>query len=279
MLVDDEWRGGAITYWIELYDADYRAAYVGTDTVDGRETHVVEIEPAANESPDAVTVLVGDTEYAIAAGDAADERNATSTTTWWIDAERRFPIKERIEIEHENPEDHVLRRERSVWTVTYEDVRFDEEIPDDRFAFEPPAGTETYEPPEPYGVETVAEADEEAPFSVREPAVPDRFDLVSVDGSEFRGTASVELLYRAGEVGEGSALRVRIAEDPFDNQEVVERDVGAHDGARVSTGFGPGYAWECGDAHYQITRNEDSEDAAALTVELADSIECSDGSE
>lgn len=276
MLVDDDWRGDAVYHWPELYDADLDAEYVGTDTVDGREAYVVEVEPAENESATAISLLVGDTEYELAVGDgASDGRNVTTTTTLWIDAETRFPIKERLETEHENPDEHVLRRERAVWTVAYEDVRFDAEIPDERFSFEPPAGTDVYEPAEPYDVDTVAEADEAAPFDVREPVVPDRFDLVHVSGREFRGNASVELLYRDGDILEGDTVRVRISEAPFDPaiRDAVEENVGEHEGTLISAPSGTGYAWECDGAYYEVVV-DDSSDEEALAIELGDSVDC-----
>ncbi|SDR13356.1 LolA family protein [Natronobacterium texcoconense] len=267
LIVDDNWRGEAIYYWPDVYETDLEAEYVGTDTVDGRETYVLEIEPAAGETATGISLLVGDTEFTFGAGEPAT-RNATRTTTWWIDAEHRFPIKERLEADYDESDEHPLQWDRSVWTVTYEDVRFDEAIDDNRFEFEPPADTETDGPTEPLDVSTVAEADAAAPFTVREPPVPDRFDPAYVSGTEFGSDVSVTLLYRDGD--EGDTIAVRLSESSFDRADVLEEEVGEHDGTLAETGLGTGYSWQCDGTYYEIVADD-----GRVAVELAESVDCS----
>ncbi len=159
-------------------------------------------------------VLVGDTEYVLGSADDVDAANVTTTVTWWIDVEATYPIKEQVVTEYDEPRQHALERERTVRTVTYEDVRFDEPIPDDRFAFDPPAGTDVVEPIDSVEVSTIDEADDAVPFSVSEPTLPDGYELVIVTASEFDGDATVQFLYRDGDSLEDDEILGRITERP-----------------------------------------------------------------
>ena len=273
MLVDDEWDGDAITWGADLYDVDLEATYLGTETVDDRETHVVEIEPADDETADGISLLVGDTEFALEFG-ADEDANATRTTTWWIDADAGFPIKERIESEYENPDEHVLQREREIRTVTYENATFDDPIDDDRFVIDPPPGTDVYEPADSVDVDTLEEADEAVPFDVQKPPIPDRFERVIVTASEFRGDVTVDALYRDGELEDGDELYVHVSDAPFDRGEVIERSVGDHGGDVVSTAVGTGYTWECDGVYYELVV-DDQRDDGAFAIELAEGVACS----
>ncbi|AXR76950.1 Outer membrane lipoprotein-sorting protein [Natrarchaeobaculum sulfurireducens] len=274
MLVDDDWDGEAIDWGADTHDVDLEAAYLGTETVDDREAHVVEIEPADDETADGISLLVGDTEFALEVG-ADEDANATRTTTWWIDADAGFPIKERIESEYENPDEHVFQREREVRTVTYENATFDDPIDDDRFVVDPPAGTDVYEPSDSVDVDTLAEANEAVPFDVQKPPVPDRFERVIVSASEFQGDVSVDALYRDGELEDGDEIYVHVSDAPFDRGEIKEQSVGDHGGDVVSTAVGTGYTWECDGIYYELVVDDDQRDDDAFAIELAEGIACS----
>ncbi|RQG98327.1 LolA family protein [Natrarchaeobius oligotrophus] len=276
MMVDDESDWEAIQHSPETLFESFDVEYVGTDDVDGREAHVVEIEPATDAAAiDGVSILVGETEYVLGADANADASNASRTTTWWIDVEAGFPIKERIVTEHENPREHVLQRERTVRTVTYENVRFDEPIPDERFAFDPPDGTEIYEPAESFDVSTFAEADDAVPFPIAEPTPPDGFELELVTANEFEGDSTVQFLYRDGDDLEDDSLLGRITERPpaYDPEDVREEGVGDVDGSLVSTSMGTTLVWHCGDVRYELTPDVDG-DGEALAVAVAESTGC-----
>ncbi|THE64188.1 hypothetical protein D8Y22_14070 [Salinadaptatus halalkaliphilus] len=275
MLVDDEWDGDAVSHWpvtaAELEDGSLETTYRGTDTIDDRETYVVDIERADNSTA-GISLLVGDTEYAL--GDDDENRTLSRTTTWWIDVDAGVPIKERVVTEHDAPAEHVLERERDVRTVTYEDVRFNEDIDDDRFVIDPPDGTDVYEPATSFDVDTVPDADDAVPFTVQEPVIPDRFERVIVSAREFRGNTTVDLVYRDGDLRDGEEIFVRLSNAPFDQTRVIEDDVGPHDGARVTTGFGPGYGWDCNGVYYELAADDPDGDNAQFAMDLADSIDC-----
>ncbi|RQG91198.1 hypothetical protein EA462_04195 [Natrarchaeobius halalkaliphilus] len=261
---------------VDVLESEPDAEALVADVIDDRETHVVEIEPAAGApAGDGVSVLVGETEYVLGPDSEADASNASRTTTWWIDVEAGFPIKERIVTEHENPHEHVIERERTVRTVTYENVRFDEPIPDERFTFDPPDGTDIYEPAESDDVSTFAEAADAVPFPIAEPTPPEAFDLELVTANEFEGDATVQFLYRDGDELADDSLQGRITERPptYDPEDVLEESVGDVDGSFVSTPMGTTLVWHCGDVRYELTPDVDG-DEQALATTVAGSTGC-----
>ncbi|TYT62442.1 LolA family protein [Natrialba swarupiae] len=276
VIVDDDSDWEAIQYSPETFLESTEPEYVGTDTVDGRETHVVEIHAVENATDDGgLGVLVGDTEYVLGSADDVDAANVTTTVTWWIDVEATYPIKEQVVTEYDEPRQHALERERTVRTVTYEDVRFDEPIPDDRFAFDPPAGTDVVEPIDSVEVSTIDEADDAVPFSVSEPTLPDGYELVIVTASEFDGDATVQFLYRDGDSLEDDEILGRITERPpaYDPEDVDRDGVGDVDGAFVSTPMGTTLVWHCGDVRYELTPDVD-DGGEELALEAAESMGC-----
>lgn len=84
--------------------------YLGTETVNGERTHVVEGESQA----------------------ANPGTGSQGSVTVYVDTETYFPVKH----ETENPSGN------SSWTTTYEDVSINEQIPDSRFELDVPTDTE-----------------------------------------------------------------------------------------------------------------------------------------
>ena len=281
MLVNDEWGGeGEVEQFDPVLGVDeLDVEYVGTERIADRETHVVEIEPARNASIDAaLSFHFGDEEFDIVTVDPSDEEtNVTHVTTWWIDAERNYPLKEQVEREYENPEEHVFRREASNRTVVYEDVTFDADIPEDRFTIDPPEGTEVYEPPEQFDVETIEEADEVMPFPVPKPDVPDRFELGYLSAEEFKGDLTVELLYRTdGEVREAESVWIRMTERPPLHDDVREEGVGDVNGTIAEGPMGTVVFYYCDDVRYEIIPDLDADEGTIEDrgVEIAESMGC-----
>lgn len=286
MVVDDEWEPDVGQFDVRHAEEDYETEYVGTDTVAGRETHVVEITPSDNSSVQAaLTLHVGDNDLDVTTVTVADanETNVSYTTTWWIDTETGYPLKERIESNA-----NTWSRNR---TTVYQEVTFDAEIPDERFTINPPDGTFVYAPPEPLRIETVAEADEAAPFAVAEPRVPERFDLDYVDGSklrvlngttfrginasEFDGKVMIRLHYRDGNAS-GDAVWFKITDGPptYTEDMIVTEDVGDIDGAVVDMARGQTLIYYCDDVRYEITPFIDRDDTVEVAIDIAESTGC-----
>ncbi|RQG90211.1 outer membrane lipoprotein carrier protein LolA [Natrarchaeobius halalkaliphilus] len=112
---------------LERYDLEY----LGTETVADRETYVLTVEAKDEVVEDGISVLVGDTEYvyALETVDPADELVALEQTIW-IDAEYEYPLKEELVFEGPNGE-------RKTMTERFEEVSFNNDLPDGTFAFEP----------------------------------------------------------------------------------------------------------------------------------------------
>ncbi|GAB7091249.1 hypothetical protein JCM18237_15200 [Halorubrum luteum] len=253
------------------------AEYVRSASVDGRETHVVELRPVDPERTGAITLLVGDEEFELAVGESADadETDTTAgTTTWWIDVETGTPIRERVELRGSGP------NESRTMTTTYTDVRFDEPIPDERFAFDPPTGTDVYEPMDSIDVESVTDADEALPFDVPEPDVPDRFRFGGVNANEFRGDLTAEFYYRDGDTSEDVWIRVteRPPRHDEDRSAVIEERVGPFEGVLAETFLGTTYAWRCDGVTHEVSVDlaaETDRSERQLAIDLAESMGCS----
>lgn len=276
MLVDDEWEAEVEQFETDPVLEDFEAEYVGTETVAGREAYVVEIEPAAAPTEATLALHFGEHEFEVAAVEPDGEANVSQTTTWWIDAETAYPLKEQVEREYENPEAHVLQRESSVRTTVYEDITFDAPLPAETFTIDPPEGTEIYEPAEPLGVETVAEADENAPFAVPEPSVPEGFELQLVSGTEFRGDVTVEMLYREGDdIREDDSIWIRVTEHPPDHEqeETLEENVGEVNGTLVEHSLGTAFVYHCEDVRYEVIPDVESDEREVAT-DVAESMGC-----
>jgi|GEM_PF-1138456 len=269
------------------------ATYLRTETVDGRETHVVELrpDPDADGATGAITLLVGEREVELAVGDEVDDGEAdpddettpSGTTTWWIDVEARYPIKERVELG--DPAD-LETRPRTL-TTTYTNVTMDESIPDDRFTFDPPPETDVYEPIDSIEAETVAEADEALPFAVPEPTVPERFAFGGVNANQFRDDLTAEFFYRSDTEGDESPedVWIRVTERPphHEQDDATTLDsgpgVGPFDGTLSETFLGTTYAWTCEDdgVTYEVSvdlASDDPDAEATLAFELAGSMGC-----
>lgn len=113
---------------LEQYDIEYR----GTETVAGRETHVIDVE-AKNETVEkGVSAIVGDTEYVYALETSSPkEELETVEQTLWIDAEYEYPLRSKVVFD-------VPDGERIVLTQRFESVAFNTGLEDETFAFEPP---------------------------------------------------------------------------------------------------------------------------------------------
>lgn len=285
MIVDEDNEWQVDRHDIGSLLGDYDAEYVGTETVDGRETYVVEIEPATNTSREAALSLLvaGNNIKLVSATPEPEEGSETSfTTTWWIDAETRYPLKERVEIEHSNPRKNALNRESRTVTTTYRNVTFDVDIPDERFTFEPPEGTTVFGEARSLEVDTVEAADETAPFPVPNPTVPDRFELTLVNGRSFGNNVTVEILYSDGDdVQNQDTVWIEITEGSptYDgsNSEVLSDGVGAMNGTVYKHRNGLTVRYACDGIWYEVTADIETDAADTDERDLARTVATSIG--
>ena len=125
---------------LERYVEEYAITSAEETTVDGRDAYRVVFDPPADETIErSISIAIGDTEYVLPLETSdIDESEYAEHVELHTDRERLFPL--RYHVESDGVE----------LTMEYTDVTFDEEIPDDRFAFDPPesATVETETPPE-----------------------------------------------------------------------------------------------------------------------------------
>ncbi|SNR31754.1 LolA family protein [Halorubrum vacuolatum] len=289
MLVDDESDWTVPSGWSAERVEEYETTYVGPDEVDGRETHVVELVPGS-DATGAVSLHVGNRQLEATVGEDAEElADAPGRTTWWVDEETGVVVREVVELavaaddtaDGAAPEDVDGDWTRRIVTE-YRNLTVDEPIADDRFEFDPPPDTETYEPVESVAVETVAEADAVVPFAVPEPDVPDRFEYRDANANEFEDAYTAEFYYRT-DSEPAEDVWVRITERPalYDEDDVLEREVGPHDGDLAETHLGTTYAWSCDGVRHEVSvdlaveeTNVEAEDEKTLAIELAATMPC-----
>lgn len=279
MIVDDEWESGS---HIEEFRAStfeqYDVEYLGTESVADREAYVVEITPADNATVrGALTLHLGSEEFEIKSVEGTnDDGNISYSTTWWIDAETKYPVKEEVKTEHHNPRETPSTREYRLRTTTYEEITYDSDMPDETFVADPPSGTTIADSPENLNVETVDQADEAVPFPVPEPPVPDRFGLVWVNGWEFMDDHSLNLLYREdGEIADNDMIQFRFTDFPptHTQEDIIREDVGELNATLYEKGHGA-LIYYCDGIRYEIQADIDGEDEIELVTEVAESMEC-----
>ena len=256
---------------------EYRLGYEGTETVDGREAHVVETRPPAGDDDPTIDLVVGDTKYVIPVTLVSDLEELDVKRTVWIDDEYRYPIKERTVIDGENGEDadggeETLHR----LTVTYEDLAIDEGLERGTFTYEPPADAEVdTDGVAPEGVfEDRDEAAAIVPYDLPAPDVPDAFRLdriTVVDHDEKYGGTTTTLWYddptvvaRELYVAVREESRVDTDADALEEIEIDGRRAYRRDGRKRCL------FWSCNGLHYEVSSLLDD----APLREIAASIGC-----
>lgn len=237
---------------LESLQAEARVVREGTESVDGREAHVLETRPPVDDLEPRVDLVVGDTTYVIPLGSLDDLEELDAVRTVWIDDEYRYPVRERHALvgDDEQPRHEV--------TVTYEDLELDADLEPSRFEYEPPAdATVVSDGPEPEGVfERRDAAAAVAPYDLPEPDVPEPFVLdriVVVEKGDGFGTTTklwyddptvvareLYVAVRTNRRFEPDALEKTDLE--FEGNPVYRRD------GRIESLF-----WDCGELNYEVT--------------------------
>ena len=224
---------------------EYDVNYLGTETVDGRETHVVEINGTLRGRGAMMLSNV--------------------TQTLWIDAERYFPLKYYQTWDRPDGSYEV--------TQTYTNVTFDPRFDDADFEFAPPENVtvteQTYPSIESY--DSRAELVERVDIPVPDPAVPDGFTLQQ--GQLIDGTSqSVSLTY-ANETAE-VVVTVRNAtyERSGNGGEIT---VNGRNGTYSEFGESGIASWTCGDRSYSVLAEGLNR---SFVIGVAESIRCGNGS-
>ncbi|MFC4542867.1 outer membrane lipoprotein carrier protein LolA [Halosolutus amylolyticus] len=241
--------------------------YEGTDTVAGRETHVIEVAPPADADVErSIDILVGDTRYVIPLEEVPQEEldDAEVIRTIYITEEERYPIKERNVVTTGETELHSL-------TAAFEEVTIDGDLDDEVFTYDPPADADvSVTGLEPEGIyDSPATAETVAPYDLPDPDLPEPYELDRVTVVETDARTTTTLWYLDPEWPERE-IYVSVRDEPRFNEDVLERvEVNDHEGfyrdGRVESVF-----WNCGGLSYEVS----SPDVAEPVVEIAETIDC-----
>ena len=246
--------------YLDRFDVEYE----GTATVAGRETHVVAFTSPTNESVEtSIDVLVGETEYRIPLRTATEEELVLEEHRLWVDAEHWYPLKQRTDLTGPDGESLTFSRE-------FEEVAFETDIDDARFAFDPPADADVdeYEAPDVAHYDDLEEATAAVPFDVPDPDVPAGYERDRITVSEREGKLpSVTQTYEAGD---GDAFRFSTVE-PFEEEPVgVTVRIGDREGVVYQGLDSPVLYWECDGLSHRISGLTDEE----ALLEVAESVAC-----
>lgn len=249
----------------ELLD-QYEATYVGTERVENRETHVVELTPPDDTALElSLDIQTGNTDYQFALEEASDERWFVTRETLWIDTETAYPVKQ--EVEWTDKEGDVVGSN----IRTYHELTVGAEIDEDEtFDFDPPEQATVVDPtvPETETYPSVDSAASAVEFTVPEPTIPSGYELEGAMVQTVDDDQGVMLTYTRG----GQTITIHVSERTLrgDADRIVDSNVGGVDGTLLTVDGRTSLAWDCGDLSYRVSGLPE---VNALTS-IADSIGC-----
>lgn len=222
---------------------NYTATYRGTETVDGRETYVVELAPDGD-----VPAVASDLRI-----------------RYYLDAERLFPVKV-VQSMTVNDEEFRIVTE-------YTDVEYDPGIPDSRFRFDPPEDAAVVDLDESQAVyDSRAAAAANVSMAVPDPDVPAGYELVRV--GVLRGEiTTVTVYYRDAN---GSVLYVSEHSEPRSTGAAEKEPVriAGREGNYVGTDALGAVVWTCSDGNQYAVVSADGSLSKSMLVAVARSIAC-----
>lgn len=210
----------------------------GTDTVDGRDVTVVEL-------------------------DVEDDRSQLQNATYYIDEEWHFPLKSRLVT--------TLGGETQVTTTTYTNVSFDEPIDSGTFEFDPPSTARVVEGfngsfQQYSSRESLVESVDR---SVPKPSLPAAFEF---DGAEVNPTGSGQSITMVYADRSSTVTVTKLAGAESNLTEDAESiEVAGQPARRRSVGQSVAVAWTCRGNTYSVVGPEDGPSLA----DVAESIGCS----
>ncbi|SNR50447.1 outer membrane lipoprotein-sorting protein [Halorubrum vacuolatum] len=230
----------------------------GTTEVLDRETHELRLTPPEAEASAALELIVGETEYEIAAA-TIDGPLVVTEHRLWIDAEYAHPLKERTTITGADDESVVLIRE-------FEHVEF-EAVPDDSvFEFDPPADAEVSEPPTWDEYDSLTAAGEAVPYAVPDPTLPDDYTFREASVRPTEESAALSVRY----ADEDEWMSVTVEPERRFDPVGVSVDIDGREGTVLETHGGTAVHWECGEFLYIVGGSASVDEQIAV----AESIDC-----
>lgn len=219
-------------------EARFEVTYEGTETVAGREAHVISYEAVEDTSEGVIEQTV------------------------WLDTEHFITLKSRQVSRFDGNE--------STYTFRLSNVSFDPGLTDADFRFDPPPGA-TLNESESYDLtsyDTRTQLVSASDISVPNPAIPERFELVRADHIDGSGFTAVQFQYRAS----GSVLFVtKTTERDYTDLSEGERvSVGSRSGRYRVSKQQALVTWRCGERVYVVAGDV----GRSTLLDVARSVEC-----
>lgn len=206
-------------------------AHEGTETVAGRDAHVLTVDHV-------------DDDY---------------TVRHYLDTEYYVPLKTTGRF--------TGGEESMSYTLTYEDIEFEPDLPPDLFEFTPPEDASVQESPfEEDEFPTPAALEAEASMTVPEPEVPPGFSLSDAE-RVVPGAETVELTYTS-EQGELTVAKTNVTLSAATPDDQV--DIGGVTADYTDAADHNSVTWTCEGNYYSVRGDLDR----ALLVDVASSITC-----
>ena len=223
---------------------DYALTYGGTETVAGRETHVIEFAATGNET-------------------------ITTNGTLWVDTEHWYPIKQRSTMTYDG--------ETRTTTVTFRNVTFNADVDRDAFRYDPPADAtvENYSTND-YSYEKYdsrSAAADDAGFDLPDPSMPGEFSFANASVMHTDGYTSATLTYTNGSAG--ITLRKYTVHSTRNGSSIdgaTEVQLDGTTGWYEANDHWSTLIWTCGDYRYTAYGGADFQKDDLVAI--ANSIDC-----
>lgn len=250
----------------ERYFDRFEVESVDETTVDGREAHRVVFEPPRNETVErSIDIMIEETTYRIPLETSLENASGDQPNEIVIafDAETMFPLQ------------YEMASPSAEFSVTYENVSFNDPLDDELFEFEPPADSEPdgIVLPETVDYDNVDDADAAVNFSVSAPdndTIPSGFDLESVSGTTYPDEERTQVTQSYRDDDDRS-IRVAVGDGPrsipVEGSSVLVNDADATLG---ETEHGTELEWEHAGQYYHLFADEELSEETVL--EIAESL-------
>ena len=213
-------------------------SYKGTDTVAGRDVHVIELTDTERDST--VTIKADQEHWYPLAYETSYSYDGITTTMSW----------------------------------THRNVSFNEPVDDDTFTFEPPAGAELKETTTPDVTEfdSVSAANEATAYEVVEPDMPDSYTIESINEMVIDGSSTTTLSYRNGDKGAYySVSNESVGSESAAGSDGESVTIGNTTGTVSSYGETTSVRWSCDGMRYSLSGQLNQ----STLVEAASAVGCS----
>ncbi len=188
------------------------------------------------------------------------DNDMDSTTTLWVDKEFWYPLKTGTTFEAADTQ--------MTSTMTYEEVEFNQGLPDSAFEFEPPADAtvEEFEAPEAETHSSIEAVDAATAYDVPEPVLADGFSFDEARTTDTGDDVMTHITYIDGD----ETIHYSITAQTDIDLTGESVSIGSNDGAVTTFEGTVSVTWDCDERRYSLTGEQDRE----TIIDSAASVDC-----